>query len=74
MRGPRGSTGEQVPPSPARGTIPRGRASTGWVSRLLYSYRAQNQGSWHIPQSSKELLPPTPGLDIPYLFPLCAMS
>lgn len=61
----------------ARVKIPNGRACTGLLSRLLYSYRVQNQGSWHIRLFSKELLPPTPGLDIPYLFLLawlCAMG
>jgi len=47
---------------------PNGRACMGLLSRLLYSYKVQNQGSWHIPLFSKELLPPTLGLDIPYLF------
>lgn len=71
---PRGSAGERVPLSLHGHNNPQGKNQHGLVSVLWYSHRVQNQGSWHIPRSSKELLPSTAGSAIPYLCPLCAMG
>lgn len=60
------------PPEPCMEQNPQRKSQHGLGVKALV--QTQNQGSWHIPRSSEELLPPTPGSDIPYLFPLRAMG
>lgn len=63
--------GEQIPAHTLHGCKPPTEepARDELVVKAAGQPQSTDQGPWHIPVFSKELLPPTLGLDIPYLFP-----